>query len=252
MPYACAHPAAVIGIHRLLGRRAVPSALAIGSVIPDAWYFLPFLVRSDSHSALGLLLFCLPAGLCAYAAFHVIFKQPVLALLPRTLAARAAAFACAGLPRMPWHAVLISLVAGALTHYAWDAFTHPGPIVNALHLNHRLLQHASTLLGTAFVAWWLWSKLRSAPRREDPHHLPPRIRRGVVAVMLGVALGAFCLVLLGMPASAIDWSTSRSLLRAAGVTSLSVLGLALLVYCLLFRSISARISSTGLDQREPM
>lgn len=230
----------------------MPSALAIGSVVPDGWYFLPFLARTDSHGALGLLLFCLPAGLCTYAAFHLIFKQPLLALLPRTLAARAAAFACPGLPRMPWHAVLTSLVAGVLTHYAWDALTHPGAIVDALHLNHRLLQHASTLLGTAFVAWWLWSKLRNAPRREDPHQLPPPVRLGVVAVMLGVSLGAFCLVLLGLPASTIDWSAWRSLLRAAGVTSLSVLGLALLLYCLLFRSISARISSTGLDQREPM
>ena len=252
MPYACAHPAAVIALAPGLGRLAVPSALFIGSVVPDAWYFFPFLERGTSHGASGLLLFCLPAGLFAYAAFHLLLKQPLLALLPQGIGARAAAFACEGLPRAPWRAVVASLAAGALTHLVWDAFTHPGPIVEALRINHRVLQHASTLLGTAFVLWWVASRLRGAPRHQTFHRLPAWVRVGVVAVLLAVSLSAFFLVLLGMPASSIDWSASRSLLRGAGITSLSTLGFAFLAYCLLFRSISARTSSTGFDQREPM
>ena len=251
MPYACAHPAAVIGFHRLLGRLAVPSALAIGSVIPDAWYFLPFLKRTDSHSMLGLFLFCLPAGLFAYAAFHLIFKQPLLALLPRAVAARSAAFACARLPQVPWRAVLVSLFAGAVTHLAWDALTHESGIVDALGLNYRLLQHASTVLGTVFVVSWVALKLRSAPEGLTVRPLTPRARTLIGVLLLTVMAGAFFAVLLLMPGE-IHRGGLRSLLRAAGITSLSVLGFAFLGYCLLFRSISARTSSTGLDHREPM
>lgn len=251
MPYACAHPAAVIALAPALGRLAVPSALAIGSAIPDAWYFLPYLKRADSHSALGLALFCLPAGLFVYAAFHLIFKQPLLALLPRGLGARAAAFACTGLPPVPWRAVLLSLLAGSITHYVWDAFTHPGALVDALRLNHRLFQHGSTVLGTAFVAGWLVRKLSLAPRDASRVALPTAARSFITVLFLALLIGAFCTVILLLPGE-LHGSGLRSLLRAAGITSVSVLGLALLAYCLLFRSIWARASRTGRDQREPM
>ena len=50
MPYAFAHPAAVIPVAKIFGRRAVPSALAIGSMIPDVWYFVPWLDRAPVKS----------------------------------------------------------------------------------------------------------------------------------------------------------------------------------------------------------
>jgi Domain of unknown function (DUF4184) len=62
VPYPFAHPAAVLLLARPMGRFAVPSALVIGSVIPDLWYFLPFVGREASHSPAGLFWFCLPAG----------------------------------------------------------------------------------------------------------------------------------------------------------------------------------------------
>lgn len=251
MPYAFAHPAAVIPLARLLGKLAVPSALAIGSVIPDAWYFLPFLKRTDSHSLLGLVLFCLPAGLFAYAAFHLIFKEPLLALLPRALAARAGAFACRGLPRAPWRAVIASLFVGALTHNAWDSLTHEGLLASALQLNYRLLQHASTVLGTLIVAAWLARKLSMTPPQDEIAGLSARATAIIAAVFIALVAGAFCAVLLLVPGE-LHRSALRSLVRAAGITSFSVLGFAFLGYCLLFRNISARASRTGLDQREPM
>jgi len=251
MPYAFAHPAAVIPLARLLGKLAVPSALAIGSVIPDAWYFLPYLKRADTHSLLGLLLFCLPAGLFAYAAFHLVCKAPLLALLSRGLAARAGVYACAGLPPAPWHAVVASLLAGALTHNAWDALTHEGLVASALQLNYRVLQHASTVLGTLIVAAWVARKLRRTSPLATSAALPVRVRAVFAAVFLAAVAGAFCAVILLTPGE-FHRSALRSLVRAAGITSFCVLGFAFLGYCLLFRSISARASSTGLDQREPM
>lgn len=228
MPYAFAHPVAVIPLARLLGRFAVPSALVIGSVIPDAWYLLSFVHREDSHSLAGILWFCLPAGLFAYAAFHLIFKQPLLALLPRDLAGKLGAFTCPSLPPVRWHAVLLSLLAGALTHFAWDALTHGYEVGG-----HQILQHASTLFGTVFVAWWLWKKLRATPVVTATRVMPGPARAAIVAALVLVAAVTFLGAVLTMPSSDID--ALRDLLRAASVTAVSAFGLMLVAYCVLWR-----------------
>ena len=237
MPYAFAHPAAVIPVAKILGRRAVPSALAIGSMIPDAWYFVPLLDREHTHHALGLLWFCLPAGLIAYAAFHLIFKQPMLALAPRKLAGRLAALTTPGLPAAPWLSVVLSLLAGIATHLAWDVFTHAGylPVLETrvfggVHL-HQVLQHASTLLGTAFLAWWAWRKLRAAPPKPAARALHGRVRTAVVAAMTILPAMAFFGVL-----SAFDAEAARLALRAAGITAVSAFGLVALLFSLAFRA----------------
>jgi hypothetical protein len=236
MPYAFAHPAAVVPVAKMLGRRAVPSALAIGSMIPDAWYLVPFLDRSDTHEALGVLWLCLPAGLIAYAAFHLIFKQPMLALLPRNLAGRLAAWATPGLPAVPRLSVLVSLLAGIATHLAWDAFTHEGylPVLEArifagVYL-HQVLQHASTVLGSAFLAWWLWRKLSATKPQPEVRELQPRLRLAVGAAMIFFPAAAFFTVLHGF-----DAETIRIGLRAAAVTAISVLGAMALAFCLAWR-----------------
>jgi hypothetical protein len=251
VPYAFAHPAAVIPLRRLLGKFAVPSALVIGSVIPDVWYFVPFLTRSDSHSVVGLFLFCLPAALFAYAAFHLIFKQPLLALLPRALAGRLGAWTCPRLPAVPWRAVVVSIAAGVLSHFAWDALTHPGDVVDAFPLLastvvlgryelrvHQLLQHGSTFIGTVFLAWWSCQKLRAAPRDSTTatRVMPAPARAAIVACLVAVSAVAFLAVMLAvLPLPSAGMDGMRSALRAAGVTALSTLGLALLAYCMVWR-----------------
>jgi hypothetical protein len=263
MPYAFAHPVAVLALPRVLGGHAVPSALAIGSVIPDAWYFLPFLYRDDSHSLAGLLLFCVPAGWFVYAAFHLILKQPLLALLPPALGARLGRWTGPGLPAAHWRAVVVSLAAGALTHYAWDAFTHPGVVVAALHLDqvvrlgpyplqaHQVLQHASTLFGGAFLAAWLALKLRGTTPAQDHNAMPAGARRAIGASLAAVSIGAFCSVLLSVWGAELHPSGLRSLFRAAALTAASALGFALLAYCLAWRLISSRGAASRRASRAP-
>jgi hypothetical protein len=263
MPYAFAHPAAVLALPRVLGGHAVPSALAIGSVIPDAWYFLPFLGRDDSHSLAGLLLFCLPAGWFVYAAFHLIFKQPLLALLPPALGVRLGRWTRSGLPAAHWRAVLVSLSAGALTHYAWDAFTHPGIVVAALQLDqvvrvgpyvlkaHQVLQHASTLFGGALLAAWLACKLRAATPASEVYLPSFKARWAIGAALAAVSISAFCSVLLSVSGADLHPSGTRSLFRAAAVTAVSVLGFAFLAYCVLWRLICARGATSRRASRAP-
>ena len=220
MPYPIAHPAAVIPLARPLGRMAVPSALAIGSVVPDLWYFVPGLARSDSHSGWALVWFCLPAGLLVYALFHTVLKEPLIALL----SPRLSHYACAGLPPRPWYAVIVSLLTGALTHLVWDGLTHVehGP---------NLWQHASTIAGTAILAVWLWRKLRAAP--PAPARLSAFTRVCISLALLGsMAIAALWSADISLT---FEVAALRRLLRTAGIGALEGLGAALFVYCLVFR-----------------
>ena len=236
MPYAFAHPAAVVPLAQLLGRRAVPSALAIGSMIPDAWYFVPSLDRVHTHGALALW-FCLPAGLIVYAAFHLIFKQPMLALAPRRLAERLAALTPHELPAVPWLSVVVSLAAGIATHIAWDTFTHEShvPLLDAevagVHL-YRILQHSSTLAGSAFLGWWVWRKLAATPPRPFPVEISPRVRAAVAAALMLFPAIVFFGVLRYF-----DGEHVRLALRAAGVTAASAFGLGALSFSLAWKAL---------------
>jgi hypothetical protein len=236
VPYAFAHPAAVVPVAKLLGPRAVPSALAIGSMIPDAWYFVPLLDRVQTHGALAVW-FCVPAGLIVYAAFHLIFKQPMLALAPRGLAERLAALTPPELPAVSWLSVVVSLLAGIATHIAWDALTHEGHVplfdgeVAGVHL-YRILQHASTLAGSAFLAWWLWRKLAATRPRRSPVKISPRMRAAVVAVLMLFPAIVFLSMLRYF-----DGEHVRLALRAAGITAASAFGLAALSFSLAWKAL---------------
>jgi hypothetical protein len=204
-----------------MGRFAVPSALAIGSIAPDLWYFVPFVNRVASHSIAGLFWFCVPVGLVSYLVFHWVLKEPLIALL----SPRLASFSSAGLPPARWHAVVLSLLAGSITHLAWDALTHSEA--------HRWLQHASTLAGSAILAWWSWRKLRRAPIAAHAPRLSPLSRGLVFAGVIGVSALAALWSADGV--LAYDRSALRHLLRTAGIGALQGLGVALLAYCLAFQ-----------------
>jgi hypothetical protein len=210
-----------------MGRFGVPSALAIGSMSPDFWYFVPFIERGESHSIAGLAWFCLPLGLLVYALFHLFLKQPLIALL----SPRLRAFTPARLPAVPWSAVVVSLLVGAVTHLAWDGLTHSHDEA----WRHNWLQHASTVSGTLVLVWWIWRKLRRAPAAPAP--LSPLAR---VATLLGfVVLAALAALHEAAPPSP-DLYALRQFLRTGGFAALEALGAALFIYCLLFQRKMAR------------
>jgi hypothetical protein len=233
MPYPIAHPAAAIALHRLLGRYSVPSALAIGTMVPDLWQLLPWLERADSHRGLGLFTFCLPAGLLAYLLFHAV-KVPLLELLPRGLAARLRFYGSDGLPKVAWSAVCISLLAGAATHLAWDAFTHTEEY-------GRVIRHGSTLLGGGFVLWWVALKLRAAKPVRVPAQLSAAARGTVLLAIVALA-AATALLKAGVeyPAARLDYETVRGLARTAGIDAVAVAAWSVIVYGLLWRLVERR------------
>jgi uncharacterized protein DUF4184 len=222
LPYPFAHPAAVLP----MGRFGVPSALAIGSIAPDLWHFVPLVDRARSHGAEALLWFCLPVGLAAYLLFHLVLKAPLIALVwPRL-----GAFACAGLPSRSWLAVIASILVGAATHLIWDALTHSDDLTLA---GPNWAQHASTIAGTVILAWWGWRKVRAAPKAPPGSGLPVFFRACVALA----TLGAMTIAALWSADSwlAFDLPALRHLFRTAGLGALDGLALTLLVYCALFR-----------------
>jgi len=183
----------------LVGRwRVDTTCLVIGTMAPDFEYFARAKqVSVISHSWLGLIAWNLPATLILAAVFHVVVKWPLLLVTPRPIARRAATFAL-----RPWGAwtlgfaasCIVSALIGALTHLLWDGVTHSdgliAPHVPALRrvlalpwgdmAMHRVIQHASTVIGSlgclAFVA--------RALLRAEPIELParPRVWPRLVAV----------------------------------------------------------------------
>jgi hypothetical protein len=167
----------------------VLSALVVGSLTPDLPYFVPLLHQDGfSHTLMGILLFCLPAGLTALGSFHYLIKDPLLSLLPRAHQQRlypAAQGFSFGPPRR-FRLILLSLLLGIGSHILWDAFTHPQAwmvqrfeilrlpvlIVGSETLQvYKLLQHGSSLVGALLLCYWYFKWYRQAQPVAVPANL---------------------------------------------------------------------------------
>jgi hypothetical protein len=192
MPFTISHVAAVLPFSRFLKPRQLLSAAIVGSMAPDFGIFLPLhLPRSETHSLLALVTFILPAGLAGYWIFQIVIKPAALAVLPDRAFQVARPFAAAAdINKLrPWLLAIVGILFGALTHLAWDTFTHEGargmrmiPALDELMLGagghhlagQRLLQDFSSLIGFAIIAGWLAWALRArtapytAPRELEP------------------------------------------------------------------------------------
>lgn len=247
MPFTIAHPVAVIPLHRYLRRWTVPSALAIGSIVPDLSYLFPFgVARGDSHSLGGLFWFCLPVGCGAYLIFHLVLKRPLISLAPAGVRDRLSSIDSGSrrLPSVPWLAVLGSLLLGAATHLVWDAFTHGGGLAVRTSdllrvplftvgsyrvLRYTVLQHGSTLFGILVLSWWLRRWLRSAAAGPEPmFSLTPSERFVAVATMLAIPAAWGLAVALSNLSGSGSGPTMRIALGRGVVSALSALGVSLL------------------------
>lgn len=208
MPFTVAHVMAVLpGVHWHARLRLDPTCLVIGSMAPDFEYFARGeLVSRFSHTLAGLVTWNLPATLVLAVLWHAVVKQPVLAALPVAMTRR-----LAPVVDVPWRArwdgvavasLVVSAVLGAATHLAWDALTHANGLARHLPalrvaydvpgagtmVLHRILQHASTLVGLAALGAYVAFALRRHPPAAA---LPARPRahvRAVFAACIALAL----------------------------------------------------------------
>jgi hypothetical protein len=256
VPVTIAHPIAAIPLRRPLGRLGVLSALVIGSVTPDLPLFLPLpLTRTPTHSLSGLFWFCLPVGLVVYLLFDRVLERPLRALMPEAVQRR---LPPAGVARpLPWSpAVFVSVLLGAATHVAWDAFTHGESVGVRLFpaLESRLfsvsgytvyvftvLQHASSAIGTLVMAAWIARWYRTAPQGplETPG-LTPKARRWL---LLGLGLVVLAAAVSGGASRFPEVPTLRALqrfARAVIVAALSSLCVVVTLYGVIWHWMRAR------------
>ena len=181
MPFTLSHIAAVLPGYRPLTRARIFTAAVIGSMVPDFGILLPGAIsRVETHSIMALFTFCLPVGLMAYWLTLLLIRPAALEVLPDGAYARLHAA-----PPPPslrqfraWLYAAVAVLLGACTHLAWDAFTHEnargvrmfpgltdyGPEISGHPLPlYRWLQHGSSAIGLAVVAYALLLWLRHAP-----------------------------------------------------------------------------------------
>ncbi|MDD5705790.1 MAG: DUF4184 family protein [Kiritimatiellae bacterium] len=167
MPLTIAHPVAVLPLRRC----GLPlSALIVGSIAPDLEYVLRLAPRSEiSHTASGLLLFCVPVGMAALWLFQRVWKRPIAAFLGVGLG-DSISQASAAFTFSPFHRFAVpcaAILVGAMTHVGWDSFTHqygwmvqrfPSLSRSVFQARwgivplYKVLQHGSTAMGLAVFA----------------------------------------------------------------------------------------------------
>jgi hypothetical protein len=202
MPFTISHAAAVLPLRKL---RLPLAAMMIGSMSPDFPYFLPGdLSRTDTHDLEGVFTVCWPVGLLVWLSFVHLLERPSIELLPEPWRTR--------MPRSDTRFSFRSLglaslgvIIGALTHIAWDAFTHGGtpvgnlfPILSAdlFYVRGRqvplyfVLQVLSSVAGLLALAWWAM-RLRNDPPPARAHasriDLSDRARVAILAMMIVVS-----------------------------------------------------------------
>jgi hypothetical protein len=254
VPFTFAHPAAVLPLRRFCPGYLLWSALIIGSICPDAAYFLPMLPVNPGGSALGFgLAQDLAVGLLLFTAWHAFMKRPVVLLLPT--AHREALWPAANAPLGPMVGVslrlLPSLLLGAGLHRAWDCFTHRQswcaaqlPVLqqSLLRLGSyelyvtRVLQHGSTI---AALTAMLWVYLRWLNRASSRGHdriptLRPGWRPAARLLILGVASVAGA-VSGGRQAFVHPGGSATGGLVRFVIAFVTILGLGLAVWSLVYR-----------------
>lgn len=200
MPFTGSHPAAVLPLLRL---GLPPSALVIGSMVPDLPYFAATPVTIiQTHSLDGVLVANLLLGVCVYLVWHVLLVPALVWVAPAGLQQRVPNHLRAGLAARLDNAadlgrLCLALSLGALSHVAWDALTHADnwgprtlPLLNLALLElplFRWLHLASSVAGLACITWFVVRWWRRAPVVGTAQPLHPIIRWGLAMMLLGWA-----------------------------------------------------------------
>lgn len=205
MPFTISHAAAALPLRSLT--RLPLAALMIGSMAPDFAFFVPDIVRYQTHTVPALFWFCLPTGLMAWLFFVLVLERPSIAFLPDAwrlrsqpsdrLSARSVLMAAAG------------ILLGAASHLAWDAFTHEySSVTHALPVLREsvldspgarlpvyfVLQVLSSVFGLVVLAAWAL-RIRHRPLIPATQVVPeltPQVsvfERSLAVLVLAVSSG---------------------------------------------------------------
>lgn len=169
MPWTFAHPAAAIFVRRFSGASLPLSGLVVGSLSPDFGYYIgAFGLATHAHTLRGTLDLCLPS---TFVLLLVLLRLRHVLVAPLPQPHRRA---IEGLPSPSfWPAsdavrMIAALWIGAMTHVAWDSFTHASGLMVSIiaplrevlfeasgrrFATYNILQHAGTLFGLVVIGF---------------------------------------------------------------------------------------------------
>jgi hypothetical protein len=249
MPFTISHAAIILPFSRPLARWRLLSAVVIGAMVPDFGLFFPWRVhRFETHSAMALLTFCLPVGMVAYWMFQYLIKTPMIEVLPEGAYARWRPFAdpVDFTSARQWILAACGVLAGAISHLVWDAFTHenargirmiPWLEEPAVDIGtHRvagvmLLQDGSSLIGLMVVLVLVCYGLRRGREPVVPERPVGLTERRLW--VLAYAVAAVALSAAWMPWARVGEQTGHYSIKVANGVAVAVLrGGAMAVLCI--------------------
>ena len=214
MPFTTSHPAVVLLLKNIFPKYLSLTGLIAGAMAPDLLYFLEMntVNRGMSHSWSGMFTICLPLGILFSFAFHYFFKKELIGHLPSPLLSHFSGLALSKwriVSFTNWIVLIISVLIGTLSHFAWDSCTHlHGEVVQyfpVLQTNlaifgghiqfYHLLQHLSTLVGGIAVIIY-FSYQSNLPKRIEIKNPIPRIQKLFFWITIPFLSGIFAYLVL--------------------------------------------------------
>jgi Domain of unknown function (DUF4184) len=174
MPFTFSHPAAVLPVHSRFKNWIPLSSLVVGSLVPDAAYYLPLPehFKQNSHTLLGTFSSSLPAGILVWLIFYWL-AAPAVFLLPAPHREALRSRLKPRLVSIPQAlGVASGILIGAWSHVLWDSFTHERgwivkhtpllqrPLFGTMMPGYKALQYLSSIFGLCVLlyAYNKWMK----------------------------------------------------------------------------------------------
>ncbi len=206
MPFTISHIAIVLPLACRQRSFISMTGLMIGAMVPDFFYFVLFdPYFDDGHQWWGIFVYDIPLALVLAFLYHEVAKPALVRYLPAWAAARLHAFRhfhWSSYFRKNYPVVILSVIAGALTHFFLDAFTHGNGYFVQLF---SFLQGETMVFGAPMETWYLMQYLTSAvgllllcwyflrlPRPSLPQEIQGR-RKPVFWLLMIVAASAILL-----------------------------------------------------------
>ena len=215
MPWTFAHPAAILPLRRFCPKYLSLAGLIIGSISPDFGYYVGYLsLLSKAHTPIGIISICVPVSLLLIVFVRLLHRygaellptphrQAILSITPIAITESISDFFC----------LIVSIVIGAVTHIAWDSFTHatgyarvfiPSLQIPLFTLSgktiylYSILQHISTAFGIVILvityrAWLVRTTLAQAfqDERYDRQRYTILLSLFFVSLIIAVTLAVF-------------------------------------------------------------
>ena len=240
MPFTLCHPAMVIPIYRAARRITSLAGLVIGSMAPDFVYVIPVGASGAfTHSFLGVLGYCLPAGVTVYIVYYGVLRKPVLAFLPAVFRARMPEQVEWSLRRFRTLSIVLgSLAIGASTHVFWDSFTHAETVITSRYsfFNStmtfagreiplfKILQQISSLAGFAVIAACLSTWVgRCPPRALSPHRLSMNWRLATLGIVCATSAAGGVVGLMVRESQSVERGFFNFVVTAMGTAAVTIL-----------------------------